>query len=74
MQFSSALDYVEKYASEEALKKFCPDTDGSHVHMRHANSPSQELNGHSAHKNQDCHTDESSMSDFSEDEAKDMEL
>jgi ubiquitin-conjugating enzyme E2 H len=55
-------DYVEKYATEDALRKLCPDTDP----MKKSQSVQ---NG-----NADSSDSESTISDFSEDETQDMEL
>ncbi|KRX70235.1 Ubiquitin-conjugating enzyme E2 H [Trichinella sp. T6] len=65
-------DFVSKYASEDALRKYCPETDGQ---------------GSSTSRQRDCCDDsengcdeengsdsESTISDFSEDETRGMEL
>lgn len=72
ISFSSALlerklfaEYVQKYASEEALRRYCPQTDGPACSQARQNGASG---------NEPTSDSESTISDFSDDETKDMEL
>jgi len=58
-------EYVQKYASEEALRKHCPDAENGRgsAHSRDGNPTGA-----------DASDSESTISDFSEDETQDMEL
>ncbi|KHJ42243.1 ubiquitin--protein ligase [Trichuris suis] len=65
-------DFVSKYATEEALRKYCPETDGA---GSSDNSMNGRCNGHGHCEGEDQDSEsESTISDFSEDETKDMEL
>jgi len=58
-------EYVTKYASEDALRRYCPQTDGPACSQARQNGASGD--GPTSDS-------ESTISDFSDDETKDMEL
>jgi len=62
-------DYINKYATEESLRKYCPLTDGP-------TATQNRLSSSNANGSNDTNGDdsESTISDFSEDETQDMEL
>ncbi len=63
---------MTKYGSEEALRKYCPEIEGPSSSQARSDHLSGTSNGNAPI---DDHSDtESTISDFSEDEAKDMEL
>lgn len=61
-------EYITKYGSEEALRKYCPHTDGPGAMQCRTSSTSNGSGG------VDADDSESTISDFSEDETQDMEL
>ncbi|KRZ66648.1 Ubiquitin-conjugating enzyme E2 H [Trichinella papuae] len=66
-------DFVSKYASEDALRKYCPETDGqgSSTSSRQRDCCDDSENGCDEENGSDS---ESTISDFSEDETRGMEL
>uniref|UniRef100_A0A5S6QXE4 Ubiquitin-conjugating enzyme E2 H n=1 Tax=Trichuris muris TaxID=70415 RepID=A0A5S6QXE4_TRIMR len=65
-------DFVSKYATEDALRKYCPETDGAGSSDSTMNG---RCNGHGQCDGEGQNSEsESTISDFSEDETKDMEL
>ncbi|KRX87427.1 Ubiquitin-conjugating enzyme E2 H [Trichinella pseudospiralis] len=66
-------DFVSKYASEDALRKYCPETDGqgSSTSSRQRDCCDESENGCDEENGSDS---ESTISDFSEDETRGMEL
>lgn len=67
------VEYVLKFANDEALSKYCPDTDGPNSSQKNKNLHNKAFNS-SIDASQQISDSESTISDFSEDETKGMEL
>jgi len=66
-------EYVQKYGTEDALRKYCPEIEGPSCSQARSDHLSGAANGNASNDNDHSDT-ESTISDFSEDETKDMEL